>query len=103
MSLWKSSLTISAVKYRIETPSSFKKTLKRCIKRGLKYELFEEVVRILAGEGSLPLKYRPHKLSGKYNGLWECHIQSDWLLIWRQDDTNLVLVMINVGTHSDLF
>jgi len=91
------------MKYKIETPSSFTKALKRCIKRGLKYELFENVVKILAAEGSLPPKYRPHKLSGKYNGLWECHIQLDWLLIWRQDDTQLVLVMINTGTHSDLF
>ncbi len=97
------SLTISVVKYRIETPTSFTKALKRCIKRGLKYELFETVVKILASEGSLPSKYRPHKLSGKYNGLWECHLQPDWLLIWQQDDTKLVLVMINTGSHSDLF
>lgn len=103
MSLQKTSLTISAVKYRIETPSSFTKALKRCLKRGLRYELFEETVKILATEGSLPPKYRSHKLSGKYNGLWECHIQPDWLLIWRQDDTELVLVMINIGSHSDLF
>lgn len=103
MSLLRISLTIFIVKYRIETSSSFAKALKRCIKRGLKYELFETVVKILASEGSLPSKYRPHKLSGKYDGLWECHIQPDWLLIWRQDDTELVLVMINTGSHSDLF
>lgn len=103
MSLQKTSLIIFVVKYRIETPTSFTKALKRCIKRGLKYEHFETVVKILASEGSLPQKYRPHKLSGKYNGLWECHIQPDWLLIWRQNDEELVLVMVNTGSHSDLF
>ncbi|MDE6113914.1 MAG: type II toxin-antitoxin system YafQ family toxin [Muribaculum sp.] len=93
----------SAVKYRIETPASFTKALKRCLKRGLKYENFEYVVKMLAKSGNLPPKYRQHKLSGKYDGLWECHIQPDWLLIWRQDDEELVLVMINTGSHSDLF
>ncbi len=90
------------MRYRIETPSSFTKALKRCIKRGLNYEHFETVVKLLAAEGVLPKKYRPHKLSGKYNGLWECHILPDWLLIWRQDDQELVLIMVNTGSHSDL-
>lgn len=91
------------MKYRIETPTFFSKALKRCLKRGLKYEYFETVVKLLAADGTLPKKYRPHKLSGRYEGLWKCHIQPDWLLIWKQDDTELVLVMVNTGTHSDLF
>lgn len=42
---------------------------------------FKEVVRILIEVGSLPIQYKPHKLSGNYRGFWECHIQSDWLLV----------------------
>lgn len=42
-------------------------------------------------------------LIGKYAGLWECHIQGDWLLIWSQDDTELILLFTDIGTHSDLF
>ena len=91
------------MKYRIETPSSFTKALKRCLKRGLEYELFENVVKILATEGSLPPKYRPHKLSGKYNGLWECHIQPDWLLIYLVENDILTLTLVDTGTHADLF
>ena len=49
------------------------------------------------------MKYHPHKLSGKFEGLWECHIKSDWLLIWQQNDTELVLIMTDTGTHTDLF
>lgn len=65
--------------------------------------MFEEVVTILAETGTLPQRYRPHKLVGEWNGFWECHIQSDWLLIWEQRDTELVLILTDMGTHSDLF
>ena len=61
------------------------------------------VVRLLVENGELPTKYRPHKLSGDYRGIWECHIQPDWLLLWKQDDEELVMLMTNTGTHSDLF
>ncbi len=89
--------------YRIERTNSFKKSFKRCLKRGLDPKLFETVVRILQEKGSLPSKYRPHKLSADYDGAWECHIQPDWLLIWKQDDNLLTLLLIDTGTHSDLF
>ena len=65
--------------------------------------MFEAALRILVEKGSLPQNYKPHKLSGKYRGLWECHLQSDWLLIWSQDDDKLILQLIDTGTHSDLF
>jgi mRNA interferase YafQ len=35
--------------------------------------------------------------------IWECHIQPDWLLIWKQNNTELILILSNTGTHSDLF
>ena len=65
--------------------------------------MFEAALRILVEKGSLPQNYKPHKLSGKYRGLWECHLQPDWLLIWFQDDDKLILQLIDTGTHSDLF
>ncbi|MEE3448071.1 MAG: type II toxin-antitoxin system YafQ family toxin [Bacteroidales bacterium] len=58
---------------------------------------------MLSETGSLPSKYRPHILHGTYEGYWECHIQSDWLLVWDQNDTDLVLLMTDTGTHSDIF
>ena len=61
------------------------------------------VIGILQETGSLPMQYHPHKLSGKFEGLWDCHIKSDWLLIWQQNDTELVLIMTDTGTHTDLF
>ena len=72
-------------------------------KKGLDISLLSEVLSLLVNTGSLPSKYRPHKLIGKYAGAWECHIQPDWLLIWQQDDIALTLLLIDSGTHSDIF
>lgn len=91
------------MKYEIRLKNSFKRAFKRCLKRGLDQDLFWTVVNILAETGTLPTKYKPHKLSGKYEGFWECHIQPDWLLIWEQHDTELILILIDTGTHADLF
>lgn len=91
------------MKYRVDTTNRFEKALKKCIKRGLDMEKFKDCVNILSSTGTLPAKYRPHKLSGTYPGAWECHIEPDWLLVWEQNDTELTLLMIDTGTHSDLF
>lgn len=89
--------------YHVDTTRRFEKSLRKCIKRGLDVNKFKEVVAILATTGTLPAKFRPHKLSGQYSGAWECHIEPDWLLIWEQNNTELILLMIDTGTHSDLF
>lgn len=73
------------------------------MKRNLDPELLWEVIEILQETGTLPERYRPHKLSGTFEGLWECHIKGDWLLIWQQNDTELILIMTDTGTHADLF
>ena len=66
-------------------------------------ELFRQVAELLENTGTLPSTYFPHRLSGKYAGLWECHIQPNWLLIWSQNDQELNLIFTDTGTHSDLF
>ncbi|MDE7414327.1 MAG: type II toxin-antitoxin system YafQ family toxin [Muribaculaceae bacterium] len=89
--------------YNIERTTGFKKAFKRCVKRGLNIEKFETVIKILSECGSLPEEYHPHKLSSRFNYAWECHISPDWLLIWQQDDEKLILLLVNTGTHSDIF
>lgn len=91
------------MKYRILATKRFQKDVKRCQKRNLPMDRLKNVIRLLESAGSLPSEYRPHKLSGIYDGKWECHIMSDWLLVWEQDDDELVLLMTNTGTHSDIF
>ena len=89
--------------YTISFSNKFKKDYKLCLKRGYDISKLEEVINLLAKNGKLPAKYKPHVLKGNYEGLWECHIKPDWLLIWLQDDKELTLLLINTGTHSDLF
>lgn len=91
------------MKYSIETTNRFNKAIKRCVKRGLDMGKFKDAVVLLESTGTLPRKYRPHKLVGKFAGAWECHIEPDWLLVWEQNDTTLTLLFIDTGTHSGLF
>ncbi len=71
--------------------------------RGLNLLLLQEVVDILRTTGTLPLKYRPHRLVAKYTGYWEAHIQPDWLIVWEQNDDQLYLLFTKTGTHLDIF
>ena len=89
--------------YRVKTTKRFDKELKRCEKRGYNMQLIFHVMQLLAATGTLPAQYHPHKLSGDRQGQWECHIQPDWLMTWQQNDTELILLFLQTGTHSDLF
>lgn len=89
--------------YKIFTTNRFEKDLKLCKKRNYNLNLLKEVIDILQIEGKLPRKYKPHKLSGDFAECWECHIKSDWLLVWKQNDDELTLLFTNTGTYSDLF
>lgn len=68
----------------------------------MKIGLLDETIALLAMGEALPEKYYDHALSGNWNGHRECHIQPDWLLIYRCDDDVLVLTLTRTGTHSDL-
>ena len=91
------------MKYEIVYSNKFKKSYKLCKRRGLDISLLKEVIGILAEKGALSTKYHPHILSGKCSGVWECHIQPDWLLLWKKNDSILELVLVATGTHSDLY
>ncbi|MCH5250419.1 MAG: type II toxin-antitoxin system YafQ family toxin [Lachnospiraceae bacterium] len=90
-------------KYTVKTTSQFKKDYKLAIKRGLKIELLENIVSTLAMGEQLPEKSKDHALHGDWTGHRECHIQPDWLLIYRIENDVLVLTLTRTGTHSDLF
>lgn len=91
------------MKYTVKYSTLFKKSYKKCIKRGCDESLFRKVISILAESGTLPKEYKPHSLKGNYKGCMECHILPDWLLVWQQNDNELILILTDTGTHSDLF
>ena len=73
------------------------------MKRGCDPELFRKALAILAETGNLPKEYKPHLLKGNYKGCMECHLAPDWLLVWKQNDNELVLLLVDIGSHSDIF
>ena len=90
-------------KLTVKPTTAFKKDYKLAIKRGLQIELLETVVETLAMGNALPPENRDHDLTGNWRGHRECHIQPDWLLIYRIEGDVLVLTLSRTGTHSDLF
>jgi mRNA interferase YafQ len=89
--------------YSIRYSGLFKKQLRLMSKRGKNLAKINEVVLLLSETGNLPANYRPHKLKGDYTGYWEAHIEPDWLLVWEIKESELVLILIATGSHSDLF
>ena len=90
--------------YEIQFSSTYKKSIKR-VKKGGKISMSEVdlVINTLASGKSLSSKHRDHKLSGEFSMYRECHIKPDLLLIYQIKNDILVLVLINIGSHSELF
>ncbi len=80
---------------------AYRRDIKRLVKRHYDLSRLYLIVELLRSESALPSAARPHKLSGKYDGLWECHIGHDWLLIYSV--TKKELLLARTGTHADLF
>ena len=85
----------------IRQTSQFKKDVKRSKKRNKDFSKFKVVIDYLVQKIELPEEYQDHPLIGNYLGSRECHLEPDWLLIYRIEDE--VLILIRLGTHSDLF
>ena len=83
--------------------TQFKKDYKLALKRNMDIELLDNIIRALSRGEILSEKNKDHSLSGDWVGHRECHIQPDWLLVYRIDDDVLVLTLSRTGTHSDLF
>lgn len=81
---------------------AFKNDYKRAKKRNFEIDKLKKLVQLLADDKPLPAHARAHKLVGNYVGLWECHIESDWLLIYQYRD-NEELILCRTGSHSALF
>ena len=79
----------------------FKKDVKRMRKRGKDLEKVKAVIELLVDEEPLPPKNRDHKLGGNWIGRRDCHIEPDWILIYKLTEDELLLE--RTGTHSDLF
>lgn len=90
------------MKYEIKYTTKFKKDVKLIVKRGKDLNKLGDIVEKLANKEVLEEKFRDHELTGLYKGFRECHIEPDWLLIYRYIEGVLVLSLSRTGSHSDL-
>lgn len=89
----------------VSKTKKFQKQLMLCIRQGKNKKKLDAIVNMLANEQPLPPKNRDHKLedSKRYKGCRECHIEPDWLLVYKVVRNTLVLELIATGSHSELF
>ncbi len=98
-------LDITNTKYEIEGLKSFQKNFKKIVKQGKDINKFKKVLSKLANKETLEQKYKDHKLiDNKYfKDCRECHIEPDWLLVYKYLDDRLILVLVDTGSHSEVF
>lgn len=89
-------------KYKLDFTTAFSRDLKKIKKRGYNVSLLNNVVTKLQNGELLEPKYRDHSLTGNWVNYRECHIQPDWLLVYRIYNDELILVLTRTGSHSDL-
>lgn len=86
---------------KLVTTGRFEKDYKRVEKRHKSLDKLWVVVGMLLTGRKLPERYRDHFLKGNYVGRRECHIEPDWLLVYKVEERSLILE--RTGTHADLF
>lgn len=88
---------------QISYTKRFEKDLKIMIKRSKNINNLKNIIKKLVNEEPLESKYKDHKLIGNYLGRRECHIEPDWLLIYKIIPEENIIIFERTGTHSDLF
>ena len=91
------------VRYELEYGSKFLKDLKLAKRRGLNLSELKALTDMLQEGKRLPPRYHDHVLTGDYKGYRECHINPDWLLVYKKKEAIRVISLYRTGTHSDLF
>ncbi|HUJ21546.1 MAG TPA: type II toxin-antitoxin system YafQ family toxin [Bryobacteraceae bacterium] len=83
------------------TTTRFEKDMKRVRKQGKDLDKLEGIVDLLQTQHPLPLSCHVHRLRGTWSDHWDCHIEPNWLLLYRVTETSLILV--RTGSHAELF
>jgi mRNA interferase YafQ len=85
----------------VRTTNAFERDLRRVIKQGKNLDKLETIVDLLQAKESCPARCRPHPLRGSWAGHWDCHVEPDWILIYRL--TAEAVVLVRTGSHAELF
>lgn len=88
--------------FTLKMSSQFKRDLKAVKFDGDKLDELQKILEHLGKTGIVPAEYLPHPLKGQYKDCMECHIEDDFLLIWRDPEQNIIH-LVRLGSHSKLF
>jgi mRNA interferase YafQ len=93
------------LKYTVDYTSTFKKQYKKIKKQGKDLNKLSKIIERISNNEKLETKYNNHNLINNkiYKNCKECHIEPDWLLIYKIESDNLILLLVTTGSHSDLF
>ncbi len=93
------------INYNIKYSKNFKKQLKKISRQGKNVDKLFNIVELLSKGITLDAKYKDHALLDNkyYRNCRECHIEPDWLLIYKYNNDELILYLVEIGSHSDLF
>ena len=97
-------ISVKETKLAVKSTKQFNKGLKKALKQGKDLGKLKKVIQDLANNKELEIKYRNHKLVDNkyYKDCFECHIEPGWLLVYQYINNNLVLLLVNTGSHSDI-
>ena len=88
---------------RVKTTKQFEKDFKLMVKQGRDLEKLKTIMRKLINQEHLDMKYKDHKLISNLEGHRECHIEPNWLLVYRLRQSEETIVFVRTGSHSDIF
>ncbi len=90
--------------YSLKPSTRYRKSIKKLLMSGsFKIDDLDRILNLLASNEPLEAKHQNHRLQGKYKDCFECHVKSDLLLIYKIDTENQILLVVDIGSHSDLF
>ena len=92
-------------KYQIKFTSSFKKSLKKVLTQVKEFKKIKTIIVKLANKEELEIKYKNHELNDnkKFKNCKECHVEPDWLLVYKYYENDLILLLVETGSHSEIF
>ena len=90
--------------YQIKYTKEFKKSIKKLTKQGKNIDKLLTIVDKLSNGIPLEIKYRDHAgyNDNRFQNCRDCHIEPDWVLIYKYLDENLILLLVNTGSHSEV-
>ena len=89
--------------YELFATNKFKRDLKKCKLQNKDVQKLQVILELLTAGKALPVSNRDHNLTGNYVSHRECHIEPDWLLIYRVNEEEKLIELVRTGSHSELF